>query len=491
MPKKLSKLIEYTHSPYWLGAVLVLSFILHLPNFFEPYTYGDEMIYMALGDGIRNGLTLYSDIHDNKPPLLYFLAALSGNLFWFKAMLVIWSLITIGLFWKLTTLLFKKENSQKIATFIFALLTSLPLLEGNIANSENFMIGFSIIGLLIYLKAKKPQHIFFSGIFFSIGALFKIPAAFDILLIFSLIFVDLITKKQNLKTSFAKVFLFCIGFATPILITFAWYLYKGAFLDYIKAAYLQNVGYLSSFRPSDTDKNFFVKNAPLLTRAFICFLGVAITVFNSKKISRVFLISAIWTFFALFAVTLSERPYPHYLLQIVPPASLLVAILVTSQKIDQVLTIPVFFIIFFVPVYYKFYYYNSFFYYNRFLNFSSGKITKEEYFSSFDKNTNRNYEIANYLRQTTSPHEKVFIYGDSSGIYALSNRNSSIKYVADYHIRDFWDEENLVKSLNANPPRIIIILPNNDNYQNLMHFVSSKYSLIKQIDNAFVWKWIN
>ncbi|PIV07387.1 hypothetical protein COS53_02565, partial [Candidatus Shapirobacteria bacterium CG03_land_8_20_14_0_80_35_14] len=65
----------------WLSAILF--FLLRLPSLFEPYWYGDEGVYLALGQGIRHGLTLYSQIYDNKPPAIYYLAALTQTVFGF------------------------------------------------------------------------------------------------------------------------------------------------------------------------------------------------------------------------------------------------------------------------------------------------------------------------------------------------------------------------------------------------------------------------
>src|SRR6185369_12395776 len=131
--------------PKWLFIVLIAIIILRIPTFFEPYSYGDETIYLTLGEGMRHGLTLYKDIHDNKPPLLYATAALAGSLFWFKAILCFWMIGTTVLFWKLTEHLFpKKKNLQCIATIVFAILTTLPLLEGRTANAELFMLGPTI-----------------------------------------------------------------------------------------------------------------------------------------------------------------------------------------------------------------------------------------------------------------------------------------------------------------------------------------------------------
>src|SRR3990167_3870089 len=134
----MGKILEKIHLPNWLVGVLALVLLLRIPSFFEPYYYGDEMIYLTLGQGVRQGLTLYSQIFDNKPPLLYLAAAIAGNLFWFKAILAFWNLATIIIFWKLAEKLSAK--AAKIAVFIFALTTTLPLLEGNIANAELFMI---------------------------------------------------------------------------------------------------------------------------------------------------------------------------------------------------------------------------------------------------------------------------------------------------------------------------------------------------------------
>ena len=106
VPKKVNNLVDKLHTPKWLLILLALIVLLRIPSFFEPYSYGDEMIYLSLGEGIRQNIPLYKGIHDNKPPLLYITAAAAGSLFWFKAILTIWNLITIFLFWKLSTILF-------------------------------------------------------------------------------------------------------------------------------------------------------------------------------------------------------------------------------------------------------------------------------------------------------------------------------------------------------------------------------------------------
>ena len=49
---------------------------------------------MTLGNAFRKGLVFYRDIHDNKPPLLYLLAALSfGHFYLFRLFAIVANLL--------------------------------------------------------------------------------------------------------------------------------------------------------------------------------------------------------------------------------------------------------------------------------------------------------------------------------------------------------------------------------------------------------------
>lgn len=485
------KILNKLHTPVWLFVILLTVFVLRIPSFFEPYSYGDEMIYLTLGEAIRRGIPLYSGIHDNKPPLLYIIAAVSGSLFWFKAILGIWSLVTIFLFWKLSVVLFpKNERLQKISTGIFALLTTIPLLEGNIINAELFMIGPTIAALLILLtKELNFKNTFAAGLFFSLAALFKIPAFFDIPAVIILWLI--VPKKYNLvtlKKIGLRLIYLGLGFMIPIALTFIWYSFRGAFKEYFIAAYLQNIGYLSTFRPGDVAKPFLERNGPLLIRFGITLIGVLIMFLRRRKLSPQFIFITSWLLMTLFAVTLSERPYPHYLIQSVGPISLLLGMLFTLRNIEQVLVILPLTFTLFVPVYYKFWHYPTFPYYARFVNFALGKITKDQYLSTFGGQVQRNYKIANYLLSLTKPQEKVFVWGDSSPIYALSRRLPPGKYVADYHIRDFSNPVEVMNGLRNSPPPFIVVLPNSNPFPELIIFLRNNYTLAESIDDAQVWR---
>jgi hypothetical protein len=449
------------------------------------------MIYMSLGQGASQGMTLYKDIHDNKPPLLYLTAALSGNLFWFKVILTFWSIATIFLFYKLTrVILSNNEKAQKLSTGIFALLTTLPLLEGLTINSELFMIVFTITAFLILLRGElTPQKVYLSGILLGLGALFKMPAAFDAPII---VFYWIITDGfKNWKKILKNTFILALGFASPIILTMVWYYFRGALPEYIKAAFMQNVGYLSSFRPEDVQKSFLVRNAPLLTRGLLVLVGSSILFIFRRKLSKNFVLLTLWILFALFAITLSERPYPHYLIQAVAPVAILFSILFTNKSLEQSLTVFPLALFFFVPVYYKFWVYPTTTYYVRFVNLVTQKITKEEYFDGFSGTTNRNYKIAEFLSQSSQKTDRVFMWSpDSAAVYALSKRLPPTKYVADYHVYDYSSKLIEAEKMSVDPPKFII-LSNSYPYPELDQLLKSSYLLVNQIEDTNIYSRID
>ncbi len=488
---KIKELIAKTHTPVWLTILLGIVLLLRIPSFFEPFAYGDEMIYLTLGEGIRQGATLYKEVYDNKPPLLYLLAALAGNVFWFKAILAFWNVGTIILFWKLSQALFpNKLKLQKTGTIIFALLTTLPLLEGHIANAEIFMLGPIITAFLILFTRKLNfKNIFGAGAFFGIAALFKVPAAFELPVIAAFWLITAGVKREDLGVILRRSFYLIVGFLAPIALTLVWSFFAGALKDYIQAAFLQNIGYLSSWRPGDVAKPFIERNLPLLIRASVVLLGTVILFLKRKVLTPKFIFLTLWLLFGLFAVALSERPYPHYLIQVVPAVSFLLAILVTEKTVEQSLTIIPLFLAILVPVYYQFWYSSTNAYYLKFLRFSLGQVSKEGYLASFGQRVPTHYKIADFVTSSSRPNEKIFVWGpDSSAVYALSRRLPPTKYVADYHINDFSTKEAEVAKLTQNPPKFIIILPDAKGFTELTPLLRKSYLLISEIDGTEIWR---
>src|SRR3989339_384955 len=154
--------------------ILLLAIILRLPSLFEPYWYGDEGIYLTLGLAFKKGLVWYRDIHDNKPPLLYLLASFTGTVFWFRLLLTFWFGAAVAAFYRLTQkLLPETPGAWSLATLLLIVLTTI--FEGNIANAEIFIVLPVTLGILLTFKPR-PNYWLIGGLF-SLGFLFKVPAA--------------------------------------------------------------------------------------------------------------------------------------------------------------------------------------------------------------------------------------------------------------------------------------------------------------------------
>jgi len=473
---------------YWLVFIFVLIFFLRLPSLFTPYSYGDEGIYLTLGEAARRGLVFYRDIYDNKPPLLYLLAAVSGSLFWFRFLLLGWNLATIYLFFKLAQLLFlRKENLIKIATLIFAVLSSIPLFEGNIANAEIFMILPITLGIFLFFKekTKKPINYFFIGVLFSLATLFKVPAVFDFLAILVFFVFFLTRAKVNWKLEIGNLSFLLLGFSLPIIFTFIYWGLMGGLKQYFTAAFMQNLPYLSSWQ---SGKSSFGFNFSVINRGILLLFVTAILWFFRKKWEEVNSFLIIWFLFALFGATLSGRPYPHYLIQILAPASLLFIAVFTANNYLKIIILGFLSLILASWFYFHFWYYSTLPYYQNFLSFTLKQKTHEEYFRAFGDRTLQTYKLAEFLQVHTQKEEKVFIWGEGSVVYALSRRLPPGRYAASYHIIDFGGYEETMKALVNQPTRFIIDL-NDENrpFPEFAAFIAQNYHLFSNIDKAEIF----
>ena len=162
-----------------------------------------------------------------------------------------------------------------------------------------------------------------------------------------------------------------------------------------------------------------------------------------------------------------------------------------EQSVEQSLTVIPLALTLFVPVYYKFYHYESLSYYQRFINFGFGKIDKNEYIYSFAPTVKRNYELARFLSSSSTRRDRVFMWDpDSSVVYALSRRLPPVKFVADYHINDFTNKSSVAEEIIKNPPKFIITTSGH-HFPELNHLIKERYLLISQIENANIYSRIN
>ena len=169
---KLNRLISIIDTP--LAGDLLQYFYFLDSIIFEPYYYGDEMIYLALGEGIRQGIPLYLGLHDNKPHPLFNCSC--RQLICFQGNFSFWNLITVYGFWKLVKHLFPHSTNFKTSLQLFWTINNASTLRREYCKRRT-LYGSSIIFAFGYYFQNKTilkfNH-FWNIVFY--GALYKIPA---------------------------------------------------------------------------------------------------------------------------------------------------------------------------------------------------------------------------------------------------------------------------------------------------------------------------
>jgi hypothetical protein len=107
--------------------------------------------------------------------------------------------------------------------------------------------------------------------------------------------------------------------------------------------------------------------------------------------------------------------------------------------------------------------------------------------SSFGDNVMRNYQVSALIRRHTDRNDRVFVWGDSSTVYAISKRLPPIKYVADYHISDFSSREEVLKAVADSKPKMIVELSDAPTFPELSEFLDEYYFLIGEREGSRIW----
>lgn len=422
--------LENSKDFWFLLITSFVFFLFRLPSLFEPYWYGDEGIYQVIGLALRNGRSLYEGIWDNKPPLFYYLYAIfNSDQFTLRFLSLIFGIFSVVVFFLLTKKLLKSQKKYFSLTFLFAIFTAIPLLEGNIANAENFMLLPIIAsGLLIYnfvtTRNKKNFKIFIAGLLLSFAFLLKVVAVFDFAAFF--LFILFSTYKKNVFLAVEKLLPFVFGFIAPLIITVLFFAVNGSFSDFIRAVFLQNVGYVGYENKLITPQGLlFLKLVILASLVFFLFL-------KRKSISGPALFIILWFSFSLFNAFFSQRPYTHYLLVLLPSLLLFVELVIFCKRYQKIGFASVAITFFLVLTGFNFYG-KTFVYYQNFISFVLGVKNVSQYQAFFDRQTPIDYSVAQFIKANTVKSDNIFIWGNNAQLYKLADKLPPGRFIVAYH----------------------------------------------------------
>lgn len=460
---KLLGKIEKTKECWLLIGIAFIFFLLRFPSLFEPYWYGDEGIYQVIGSAMNNGRLLYTDIWDNKPPLLYIIYALfQSDQFYVRAFSLFSGIIAFFSFHVLAKYLIGgKKKILFFTTVIFGIFFATPIIEGNIANAENFML-FPIIlgGLLIYttqIQNFTPHvlgiRLFSAGLLLSIAFLLKVVAIFDSAAFVLFLLFYTVDEKKDIKTIANHIIPVALGFLLPVFIIFGFFLFKGAFTDLLSATIRQNVGYVGY------GNAFIIPQGFLIFKLLLLFGFCTILFLKRNLLEKKHVFVLLWFAFSLFNAFFSGRPYTHYVLVLLPSICLLLGTaLAEKQKKQKMLFTTLLIITIFLLVKNFSFYQKNISYYTNYLSFMTNKKSVSSYQAFFDTKTPRDYALALYINTHLKKEDTVFIWGNNGQVYKLINRLPLGRYIVAYHITATKETINETRiAFEKNNPRYIIV----------------------------------
>jgi 4-amino-4-deoxy-L-arabinose transferase-like glycosyltransferase len=511
----------WLHKHLTVLLLLLLIVILRVPNFFEPYWYGDEAIYLTIGNALNDGERLYTEIVDHKTPIIYYLARVPNQLS-FRLLNVAWMLATTVAFYYFAKRLISDNASVLVAGVVFVLMTTLPWFEGNLPNGELFVMGFVLVGAWILSKTtyfsafleerksidlgKDVPYVFTAGLFFGLGILTKVPAILDwgaFLLIGWLLIVNTLSfKPTQLKqwlrlalTTIGSLTVFAVGTIVPIIASIVYFNSVGSGQDYLDYGLLYNFRYAANwglpFSSLLLQKVFTLPGKTLIMASILLVLSI-----RKQWFSRPYQFITGWFVMALFASLLSNRPYPHYFLQVMPPLALLSGL--TIEMIEKSkkhwpaisftglvvgMSVAALLLLGFAP-------YRTLQYYDRFVKLLSGQWTVSQYRESFNHFMRDNYKAATIIRE--SGEDEIFIWGTNALLYALSSTQPVGKYTVSFHIKDFQAQGETMEAVKQKRPKFIVIMDEeNEELPGLNEYLSEHYVMNSNYEYFSLWKRVD
>jgi len=363
--------------------------------------------------------------------------------------------------------------------------------EGNIANGENFMIIFftaAVYVLLLGLERKKKWLFFMSGLLVSAGFLFKVPVMFDLAGLGLFLLWDKLGKlKEEGKELLSQWGWMILGFLLPNLGVGAYYFSQGAGERYLGSALFQNMPYLTSWGGDGGGGGSILENG-LVQRGLVLLVIMGIIFWQKKKMKRWEGLLSLWFIFSLYGALLSERPYPHYFLEIVPVLSFIFGWSLMKGKVKKLMLLGALSLIGFSYGYYRFWAYPVVKYYRNFGEWVMNKKSDDEYMRYWGESVVIDYEVGEYVKNLTEEGDRIYVWGTAPGIYYLSDRLPVGRYTVAYHVADFDGYKETMEAIVESSPKVIVRLQSEKlEFTELFELLEKEYVLDKVIGDREIY----
>jgi hypothetical protein len=189
----------------------------------------------------------------------------------------------------------------------------------------------------------------------------------------------------------------------------------------------------------------------------------------SRWISRPVRWATGWFFLALFASILSNRPYPHYILQVLPPLVLTLGLVAHEMTVKRKKILSTFArlatlgaavsclaAVCVIWTALRINHYPVVSYYQNYFRFLSGQLDPIAYRNSFNSYMSDNYMASQVLK--SSSDSTAFIWGTNPMLYALSGKQPVGRFTVAFHIQDLQLYDETLAAVRASRPEYIVVM---------------------------------
>lgn len=298
--------------------LMALPLLMDLPAMTYP-----ELKNMLLGEKVRHGHTLYTQVVDSSAPLAGWF---DGFITWLcgRSVLARHILALVVIFFQAAYLAYihvqKKAYAEStlvpavlfIALFFFSFDTfSLsPVLLG----SGVLLIALNNLFKEIEFREQRNEPVFNLGLFISIASLFVF--SFSVYLLGAIVILIFFTR-----TPFRKYLLLIVGYALPHLLLISIYYIKGGVKEIWTYYYLPNLGFSS---------HYYVQGLWMLGVVPLFFLVVSLFMLNrdarfTKYQSQLVQVMFFWMIFSVLQIFYSKEIQPQSFITLIPSFSFFMA----------------------------------------------------------------------------------------------------------------------------------------------------------------------
>ena len=490
---------------YWdtlsLFVILLIITKLRFP-FLEIPLERDEGAYAYMAQLLLEGVPPYTQAYSLYFPGVFIIYALTflilgQTIFAIHFCLLVATLITIVIIFLIGKKLFDPLTGI-ISGATFGLLGLNPYAQGLFSHGEPFTMLFICSGvylLLLSIDSEKKILFLWSGLFFGLGLLIKQ----NVFVFIGLPIVYLcwsLLKKPRLKRKFYldAIFYFTFGYFIPLAVFFIFCLITGSLEQMFFWTFIMPTEMTPPISISRAVYQFKILTLPIIKSSPLFFGVAAIGLLSplwdkSSRLAVLFIV--IFLVFSFFTMSLVFYFRAHYFLCLFPATALLTGVgfysmnnlikKISLRRINPIITAVFVFIFFSYSIFDQ----RKFFF-----------QTKPETVSRIIYGNNpfpESLVIADYIKEHSSPSDKIAILGSEPQILFYADRVSASKHIFMYylmgnHLHALSMQKEAMADIELTKPPILInvVIPTSwlfqkDSKSMLFHwldgFVLKKYKL--------------